>query len=30
MIRRFGLEEFGEPLFVPDAYLESTAGAEAD
>ncbi len=24
MIRNFGVDRFGEPLFVPDAYLEST------
>ncbi len=28
IIREFGLDRFGEPLFVPDAYLESTPDAQ--
>jgi tungstate transport system substrate-binding protein len=28
IIREFGLARFGEPLFVPDAYLESTPDAQ--
>jgi ABC-type tungstate transport system permease subunit len=26
VIRGFGVEAYGQPLFVPDAYLESTPG----
>ena len=28
MIRGYGVDRFGEPLFVPDAYVESTPGAQ--
>ncbi len=27
LIRGYGAERFGQPLFVPDAYVESTPGA---
>lgn len=30
IIRGFGEDRFGQPLFVPDAYLESIPGAQAD
>ncbi len=30
IIRGFGEDRFGQPLFVPDAYLESTPGAQPD
>ena len=30
VIRGFGEDRFGQPLFVPDAYLESTPGAQPD
>ena len=29
MIRSFGVDRYGEPLFVPDAYLASGPGGEA-
>ncbi len=29
IIRNFGVDRYGEPLFVPDAYIESTPGMEA-
>ncbi len=28
VIRGYGVERFGQPLFVPDAYVESTPGAQ--
>lgn len=30
IIRGFGVERFGQPLFVPDAYLESTPRTQSD